>query len=234
VECSWLSAVGSIPSSVPSPERLEAYREEGASDLETLVNYFWNMELSEALYPGLQAFEIALRNSIHTALTDRFHDDMWFDRPGLLLEWQVGAVKQAREELDKHHKLHESGRIVAELHFGFWHSMFNRPYEDVLWYPDGAALLDVVFPHLPRPLRTRKEIWKRIDRIRRLRNRVFHYEPIWKKRDLDDLGTHVHEMLAVISPELEAVVALTARYSIVLSEGRQVISERLVHLLEMD
>ena len=32
--------------------RLERYRPDKGTDLEMVVNYFWNIELSKALYPG--------------------------------------------------------------------------------------------------------------------------------------------------------------------------------------
>ncbi|MDQ3655376.1 MAG: Abi family protein [Chloroflexota bacterium] len=167
-----------------SATRLGAYRSQGGSDLEMVVNYLWNMELSEALYPCLQTFEIALRNSIHSAFSEHYITELWFDRHNLL-EWQKKTLQEARDQLTTYQKPHEAGRIVAELPFGFWSSMFNRPYEQV-WYADGAVLLERVFPHLPRTLRTRKQISQRVERIRRLRNRVFHYEPIWNKTDLQE------------------------------------------------
>jgi len=216
-----------------SRERLEAYREEGSDDLETLANYFWNMELSEALYPILQAFEVSLRNSIHSALSAHFENSSWFDHPGLLLEWQAEAIVSAKRTLDEHKRTHEPGRIVAELHFGFWHSMFNRPYEELLWHANQASLLRAVFPYMPRTIRTRKVIWSRIDRIRRLRNRVFHYEPIWKKQDLDDQVILIHELLAMISPPLEAIIALSERFSGVYQGGPRNSHAKLFQLMDL-
>lgn len=136
-----------------SKVRLEAYRPAGGDDLEMVVSYFLNIELSEALYPCLQAFEVALRNSIHGVLSRHFQSEFWFDRPNLLLTWQHDAIQGTRDELTKQAKPHEAGRIVAELNFGFWHSMLNRPYETGLWHANGATLLAAAFPHLPRPLR---------------------------------------------------------------------------------
>lgn len=52
--------------------RLENYRPLHGADLDMVVNYFLNIELSEALYPTLQAFEVALRNSVHRALSQHF------------------------------------------------------------------------------------------------------------------------------------------------------------------
>lgn len=195
-----------------SSVRLEAYRPVGGSDLDMLVNYLWNIELSEALYPCLQTFEVALRNSIHTALSDHFQTELWFDQ-GILLEWQQARVQEAREALTQHQKPHEPGRIVAELSFGFWSSMFNSPYEVPLWHANGARLISTVFPHLPRTLRTRKKISQRVERIRRMRNRVFHYEPVWNKEDLASLHHQIDEALSWISPEMREVMALSDKFN---------------------
>lgn len=61
-----------------SRPRLAKYRPQNGTDLETAVNYFWNIELSEALYPGFAALEITLRSGIHEVLTAREGADMWF------------------------------------------------------------------------------------------------------------------------------------------------------------
>ncbi|CAN0491642.1 unnamed protein product, partial [Phaeothamnion confervicola] len=110
-----------------------AYRRDDASDLETRANSFWNIELSESLYPLLQAFGVTLRNSISTALSAHSQDPLWFDRPNVLLDWQAQSVAAAKSMPDQHRRPHEPGRLIAEWHFGFWHSMFNRPYEEILW-----------------------------------------------------------------------------------------------------
>jgi hypothetical protein len=68
--------------------RLENYRD-GGDDLAMVVNYFFNLERSEALSPSLQAFEIALCNSIDAALTRRLQMPLWFDHAGFLSPWQV-------------------------------------------------------------------------------------------------------------------------------------------------
>jgi hypothetical protein len=214
-----------------SKVRLEAYRPTGASDLDMVVNYIRNIELSEALYPCLQSFEIALRNSIHTALSRKFQTEFWFDQKELLLSGQGRAVSGARDELTKHGKPQESGRIVAELNFGFWHSMFNRPYETGLWHAHGAALLVDVFPHLPRTLRTRQSVWNRCDQIRRLRNRVFHYEPIWARPNLAGEHQHVLESLGWINGEMRDTIEMCDRFNDTLRAGRQPVKDRIMDRL---
>ena len=41
-----------------SQDRLEAYRSPGGNDLEMLTNYFWNIDLVEALVPCMHAVEL--------------------------------------------------------------------------------------------------------------------------------------------------------------------------------
>ncbi|MFQ3241345.1 MAG: hypothetical protein ACI9JZ_001029 [Lentimonas sp.] len=47
-----------------APERIDAYRQDGANQPITMARYLWNMALCEPLYPTLQIAEVALRNSL--------------------------------------------------------------------------------------------------------------------------------------------------------------------------
>lgn len=193
-----------------------------------VVNYFHNIELSEALYPSLQSFEIALRNTVHAVLSDHFSTEFWFNRPAFLLSWQAKAVQDARNELARHKKPYEAGRIVAELSFGFWHSMFNRPYEARLWHVSGAALLERAFPYLPRTLRTRQVVWDRCEQIRTLRNRVFHYEPVWGRRLLSVEYVQILEALGWISPAMRDAISMCDRFEVVHLNGRAEVEAKIL------
>jgi len=57
---------------VLAPERIDAYRQDGAAPVTVLARYLLNMALCESLYSPLQFAEIALRNSLHICLTARF------------------------------------------------------------------------------------------------------------------------------------------------------------------
>jgi len=191
------------------------------------VNYFHNIELSEALYPSLQSFEIALRNTVHSVLRSHFSTEFWFDRPTFLLSWQIRAIQDARNELTRHKKSHEAGRIVAELSFGFWHSMFNRPYEARLWHANGAALLGSAFPHLPRTLRTRQVVWDRCAQIRTLRNRVFPYEPVWGRSLLNDGHAQILDALGWMNAEMRDAISMCDRFEAVHLNGRSEIEAKI-------
>lgn len=202
--------------------RLENYRN-GGSDLDMVVNYFHNLKLSEALYPSLQAFEVALRNSIHLTLTQHFQNPYWFATPRLFPppkppateSWQERALRDARNRLTEARKPHDADRIVAELNFGFWHSMFNSPFERKLWRPNQSFLVGQVFPQASRRQRNRQRVWDRIDRIRIIRNRVMHYEPIWNRARLKEDHEFVLATLKWISPDMHESIAMCDRFPVV-------------------
>ncbi len=215
--------------------RLENYRSANGSDLDMIVNYFHNLELSEALYPTLQAFEIALRNSVHLTLSQHFQNAYWFDTPGLYppppspatTPWQEQAIQSARAKLTAEKKSHDADRIVAEMHLGFWHGLFNRPFENKLWRPNKSALVGQVFPLAPNSQRNRQPVWNRVNRIRILRNRVMHYEPIWHRARLADDHTAIVEALGWISPDMHDTIAMCDRFLVVHGRGRPELQKRI-------
>jgi hypothetical protein len=114
-----------------SHERLDAYRQRGTSndDAELFAHYAWNMALSERLYSPLQCLEVSLRNSIHDAASVQFKTDTWFDLPGILSQQEINKVQEAKNALIKSKKPLDAGRIIPELTFGFWTSLFDVRYE---------------------------------------------------------------------------------------------------------
>ena len=110
-----------------NPERLGAYRKDGVDDTTTLARYLLNMALCESLYSPLQFAEIALRNALHSSLTMRAGTDNWYNTISLP-DWQKDQVIAAKNQLIRSGKLLDSGRVVAELTFGFWVGFFTRPH----------------------------------------------------------------------------------------------------------
>lgn len=215
--------------------RLENYHPANGTDLDMVVTCFYNLELSEALYPALQAFEIALRNSVHLALSQHFQNPYWFDTPGLYplpkppatMPWQALAIQGARDKLTEEKKPHGSDRIVAEMHLGFWHGLFNRPFEAALWRPNQSALVKQVFPLAPNSQRNRQSVWNHIHRIRILRNRVMHYEPIWHRARLADDHGAILEALRWISPDMHDIITMCDRFLLVHGGGRADMQRRI-------
>lgn len=202
-----------------SPPRLQSYGTP-SDDLETkLFNYFWNIELSQAFYPLLQTYEVALRNTIHLTLSEHFETEWWFDRPQLLGQDQRDKVAAAKADLERKNKTLTPGRLVAELMFGFWTSLLNRPFEEPLWHTGRPILLLGAFPNLPRHRRTLRAVYGRAQLANTLRNRIFHYEPIWNRPRLQADHDHILEGLGWTSTEIHQVVVFYDRFNEVYERG---------------
>ena len=200
-----------------SHERLDAYRQRGTSseNSELFAHYAWNMALSERLYTPLQCLEVSLRNSIHDAATAYFKTDTWFELPGILYPPECNKVQEAKGTLLKGKKPLDAGRIIPELTFGFWTSLFDVRYEKILW----PWLLKPVVPNMPRHIRIRKNLSKRLNRVRTLRNRIFHHEPIWHWRDLQNQHTDTLEAITWVNPAMRAFVEQFDRFEEIYTNG---------------
>ena len=167
-----------------------------------LTNYFWNIDLAEGLVPSLHGIELALRNTIHTALTTHFGTDMWFALPGVLGSGQTIEFNMAYRRVARNPPV-TAGRLVSELNFGFWVTLLSGPYEQPLWRPNRYAPLRAAFPHV---VTSRKYIHDRFNAIRLLRNRVFHHEAIWHRPMLLQEHTEIHQAINWISPALHRAI----------------------------
>lgn len=183
-----------------SQERLEGYMSHASCNNnkdEALIAYSWNIELSQAFYPALQIFEIALRNSLHMSIAQHFQTEKWFELP-FLHQIEEMKINKAKEKIKDRKKMLTSGRIVAELSFGFWVSLFDMRYEhgQALW----PGLIKSAFPYLPKGQRTRHFLSRELNRIKFLRNRIFHYEPIWHWKDLQQQHDNIAYLTRCLSP----------------------------------
>lgn len=214
-----------------SHERLDAYRQRGTdgSDLNLFAHYAWNIALCESLYPALQGLEVALRNSIHDVATTAYRTEFWFDDPHVIPHpREQDTVRKAKEALLRDRKSPEAGRVVAELSFGFWTSLFDVRYEQILW----PRLLKTVFPFMPRHIRTRKTLSKRLHRIRHMRNRVFHHEPIWHWHDLTQQHAELREAIGWINPAMLKMIKVLDRFLDVHRHGVQPFEKALGEMVE--
>src|SRR5947209_7108917 len=121
-----------------SPERLGSYQRRNVveDEVDVIARYAWNMALSEALYPALQGVEVALRNSIHYAISDKFGNTSWYDiNPPILRQIEEDAVTESKRTLTDRGKPIQPGRVIAELNLGFWRALFYPHYDQVFW-PD--------------------------------------------------------------------------------------------------
>jgi len=205
-----------------STERLEAYavRKTGVADdpAATLARYLLNMALCESLYSPLQLCEIALRNAIHHHASSLMSREDWFDDSRFrLTPWAASEIAKAKAQIIKSKKTVTAGRVVAELNFGFWTSLFEDHYEKQT--PFLPSAFKGVFPRLPKSLHRRKERKADLEKIRILRNRVFHHERIVHWKDLDAQHQLILDVISWISPELRQMADALDRFRVVRSSG---------------
>jgi len=177
-----------------SKERMEKYFMRYTNIEKAIVHYQCNIELAESFYPCISTFEIVLRNSINRELTVLFGREDWYasfaTTPGLTDLNKY--IMQANKQIAGRKEYSSPSKIVAELTLGFWVSLFNVEYERILWKD-----LRRIFPNIPKKERQRKKVAPPLNRIRTLRNRIFHHEPIsWNLARLEQMHA---EMLTVMS-----------------------------------
>lgn len=211
-----------ILKSLPS-ERLSSFRRMEEAGLQDLLDcYFWNLSLTEALYPSLSVLEVTLRNHIHAAALVHIGEG-WFElSSGILQPVETQKISEAKQTVLKNRKDLNTGRIIAELSFGFWTSLFKSRYEQVLW----PKLTKEVFPYAPKREQYRKTLSERLERIRHLRNRAFHHEPVWqgirfnnRQYSLEELHREIRELIQWMSPEMEVHLSKIDRFSKVYSKS---------------
>lgn len=159
-----------------SPARLGRYRAaRGGDATKAAADYSSNVLLSEAMVPMLNVLEIALRNGIHARLSKLYGRsdwwEAWVDDPAF--SWQNKEVASAKTKLIRRHEPQTPDKVLAEMTFGFWSSLFNAQFQTILWKD-----LRLVFARCPKPQRKRNNISAALNQIRDLRNRVFHHEPL--------------------------------------------------------
>ncbi len=205
-----------------SCERLAAYAvPQGTTPPDscaTLARYLLNMALCESLYSPLQICEIALRNAIHRYCSALMARDDWYDHPQFRLTvWAADEVAKAKQKIAKAQKPVTAARVVAELQFGFWTSLFEAHYEQNTPFLPGAY--KGVFPHLPKSLHKRKDRKADLETIRQLRNSVFHHERIVHWQDLNDQHQLILDIINWVSPELRQMADALDRFRVVRAAG---------------
>jgi hypothetical protein len=201
-----------------STERLSSFRMPEDPDYDrAIARYLWNAALCEAQYPMLHGVEVAVRNRLDSAVMKRF-GGKWLENASLLSSVELRRVSEATAKLAYRGKGSPShSEVVAELSLGFWVALFQRTYErsDKLW----PLLCGDVMSGAPKSERLRTVFYARLDEIRDLRNRAFHYEPLWYWQDLVERHSRGCDFLRWLSPEVAALVSKMDRFDEVFERG---------------
>ena len=174
-----------IYSSTISVERLLSFKQNENDTIKILITrYKDNIRISQALYPELSALEITLRNAIDTMLKTCF-SNTWLDdeilHQNILLDNEHQMLLNVYNDVkQKYPNNFTIGKVIANLSFGFWTNLCSKKYNAKIWTKKGA--FKGVFINYPEGMQQQIHILsKKLRTIRNLRNRVFHYEKIFKK-----------------------------------------------------
>lgn len=170
--------------------------------------YVLNARVSAAVMIDLHYIEIALHNRFDRELAAKFGPE-WFNNSNYLSLLDDGAhniLIRAHRQAIKHWPKGETlprGKLIAELTFGFWLRLIASNLEHKLWVP----CLHRAFAHRPPPKRA--QFKGELERLRQLRNRVAHHEPIFHL-DLLDAHRRILEVSETICPATTRLMASTS------------------------
>lgn len=174
-----------------SSARFATYLAAAGSETAALQLYTWNTAASAALYGPLQVLEVTLRNAINSRLHVS-HGVRWFDDPKVLRASESRIVGEVTQQLYDRGKQPTPGSVVAELSYGFWVALFANAYDTSIWRTD----LHAVFR--PR-VKDRHGLHQTLDRLRTLRNRTAHHEPIFQRNLAEDYK-RIRTVVGLLSP----------------------------------
>ncbi len=185
-----------------APSRMAAFVElTDSCPLEPAGRYIWATHLSASIAPALHTFEVALRNAMHSALSDYYQRADWYAIPQFFQPQEGGLIKtaigNAKNKAKKANRPHTPDDVVSELMLGFWCGLLNSPYDTSVFRP----CLSRGFRNLPAPLKVRSDLNSKVVEFKRIRNRVFHHEPIWNYPGIDQVEAELWVLAEALYPE---------------------------------
>jgi len=218
----WVEAWLSLP-------RFAVYIEATAGDRQlALVLYEWNAAVSAAFQRDLAHLEVALRNAYDTAIIANTPPGLphWTTDPYRLfpVRWRaardgarIDANRSPREQIERAVReagpAAPTGKVIAELMFGFWRYLSTTAHHHPLWIP----YLHTAFA----PGTSRPAVDRPVGRLHQMRNRIAHHEPLLRRNTAtgvlslttEHLVDRCGDLLTVaesISPELSDYIAATS------------------------
>lgn len=198
------STLTSLPSIV-STSRLTPYVAScnGAAD-EAIRLYSWNIEAGAAILGASAALEVGVRNAMHRELTTGWGQEDWWNAAPLAVK-EIDQISEVCGYLTRRRGAGAwfAGHVVAELKASFWEGLLANRYHQALWVP----ALQHAFPTYQG---RRGDLRNKMERLRLLRNRAAHHEPV-HARDLTVDHRYMCELAGYVSPDLMTWVASHSR-----------------------
>lgn len=175
-----------------SPARLSTFEQHQVApgkqltQEEALQLYTWNVQVSSALLNPLHICEVAIRNTVAEAIETRFGPRWpWSSGFERSLPNPQRGYNPRRNLQDARSNQQTTGKVIPELNFVFWQRMFTSRFDQRIWQNQ----IQTLFPNAPSHAtesQIRNMAYSELDKIRGLRNRIAHHEPIFSRNLLDD------------------------------------------------
>lgn len=154
--------------------------------------YAWNGQVSSALLFPLHICEVTLRNAVADVL-EAVYGSSWPWNPTFETSLPTNnshsnAYNMRRDLQSARKHKNTPGKVIPELKFAFWQNIFTSRFDVRLWIPHLAAAFPNSPAHIPTENR-RQALYNNLEKIRRLRNRIAHHEPIFARNLRADLDT---------------------------------------------
>lgn len=174
---------------VLSPPRFATYLAATSNNTrDALRLYHWNALAAASFLFPLHVFEICLRNAAANAIESCYSNALW----PWAAAFETSLPVNPRPRFSPRHELQSTryrhattGKVIADIKFAFWVSMFTRRHDGRLWTP----YLKREFPNGTAPMTTaqlRLQIHDVSEQVRELRNRIAHHEPIFHRNLAND------------------------------------------------
>jgi len=187
-----------------SDARLSSYRSffSPSNDAELYGLYCWNDSISSCFMRLIGVTEVTLRNRFHGVISQ--HMSHGTSNPNNSNDWfnHIGLLGKSKKNIEKitHDITWPSGQytatpknppvspnqVIANMTFGFWPILLDC--KSLPW----GDLLPLIIPN--HRYSSHKNYWasqinidglyERLCKVRDLRNRVAHFEPLWKLKDI--------------------------------------------------
>lgn len=184
-----------------SVARLSTYRSffPNTSHQEAYGIYCWNEALSSTLFRLISITEIVMRNRFHKALSLHCSGNPAVVGMPDANDWfnHIALPHKSKDKIKKATEKHTKSRgwqprvpppspndVVSQMTFGFWPALLNSRL------PWGSLLPSIVPGHrytTPAHWAARRNqdaLYTRIDLVNQLRNRIAHFEPVWKQGNI--------------------------------------------------
>lgn len=150
-----------------------------------LALYAWNAQISAAFMHPLHICEVVVRNGVANTI-EAVYGPQWPWSPGFLQSLPDSSGYNLRRDLQAARDGQLSaGKVIPELKFAFWQMMFTSRHDSRLWQPHFGQH----FPNFPAAMSIadrRRWMFSSLEKIRGLRNRIAHHEPIFARNLADD------------------------------------------------